>query len=215
MPLVAMCGAIIWKEYQGLTQTALRATSFHDAIAIRSLVQWISTQQNELVALSVLPEIRRGELAASKQVLCALARTGPDWQALGLVDADGTTIATSSGSIRTKQAVRPMSFFRAAVATKKPQVSGYVICPLTGKPAIMMGVPVLRNGAVSTVLVASIKPDSLLKLFGGLGESHCSVICVVDRDNRVLARTLDNERWLGHDFSQARTVTAARKSRQG
>jgi diguanylate cyclase (GGDEF)-like protein len=215
-PLVAMCGLIIWKEYQGLTQTAHRATTFHDAIALRTVSQWIDTQENELQALALTPEVQQNNVALTKVLLTTQAKLEPEWNSLALLDVSGKPIAASSSADAScARNLQATSFWKALTTLKSTQVSGNIRCPITGKMAVLIGLPVQSKGKINSYLVASIKPEAILNLFVGLGETQGSVICVVDKEKRVIARTLDHEKWVGADFTHAKTVTAASKQTRG
>lgn len=216
-PLVAMCGVIIWKEYQSLTQTAKRATTFHDQLAVRSLSQWISTHQRELHALAVLPEIQAAIPDETSQILETQSRISPDVNMLALVDPATGNVNAASQPLNQPVNIKDLPFFRQTVQTANFGVSGYVLCPITHEPAILFGYPVrdTKTQAVKSILIASVNPGAILHLFRDLGEEQGSVIAVVDKDKKVLARTLDNDKWQGQDFSNAKSVTAASHSRSG
>ncbi len=216
-PLVAMCGVIIWKEYQSLTQTAKRATTFHDQLAVRSLSQWISTHQRELHALAVLPEIQAAVPEETSQILETQTRISPDVNMLALVNPVTGDVSAASQPLNQPVNLKDLPFFRQTVETANFGVSGYVLCPITHEPAILFGYPVrdTKTQAVKSILIASVNPGAILHLFRDLGEEQGSVIAVVDKDKKVLARTLDNEKWQGQDFSNAKSVTAASHSRSG
>ncbi|MBY0546830.1 MAG: diguanylate cyclase [Candidatus Obscuribacterales bacterium] len=216
LPLLAMCGLIIWKEYQGLCQAARQAARFQDVMAIRSLSQWIGTQKFELQSLAILPEIQQPVPGLTEMILKTSVRTRGDWNALALVDTSGHSLASSVAvSPKASATLRTANFFKTAVRSRRPAVSGYFDCPLTGAKAVMVCAPVVTNGHVRAVLVASVDAHAILRLFSGLGESEGAVIAVVDKDKRLLARTLDNDRWLGKDFSMARTVQASTRGEKG
>lgn len=215
-PLVAMFGLVIWKEYQGLSLVAHRATVFHDELSVRTLSQWIKTHQEELHSLSLLPAIQVGDKGLSTQLLEAHARMQPYSHGLALFDREGGLIAsTIPDLVPTNTSIRNVFVHRAAINTGKSVVSGYTACPLTKNSAILISEPVYDHGKISGVLLESIKPEGILDLFTGLSEAEGFVVCVVDRDNRVVARTLDHQKWAGKDFTHAKTVTAAAKVNKG
>lgn len=208
-PLMAMCGLVIWKEYQGLSQVALRATTFHDDLAVRALTQWIQSHQEELHALSVMPGIRNGQANLSNDLLRTHASMQPYANGLALFDTNGKLIASSQPKPVT------VNWSQAINLYKDAKVSGYTICPITQQPAILISQPVYNDGKWTGVLVESLKPVAILDLFKNLTEADGFVVCVVDRDKRVIARTLNNEKWVGKDFSHAKTVTAATRNQKG
>lgn len=223
IPILCICGMIIWKEFKGLLQAAKTTAVFQDKIAARSLSQWILTQQIELHNISILPELQQPLSDDTNQLLQNAARTQRDWNAVMLVNTDGSTLASSiATSSSSGFRIKKMPFFTKVLSQNKTTtgevdavVSGYVTCPITGKPAVLVGVPVYAGDKVKNILIASVNPSAILRLFSGLGEDRGSVIAVIDRDKKVIARTLDNDRWIGKDFSHARSVQAASKQKHG
>lgn len=211
-----MCGLVIWKDYQGLSQVAHRATTFHDELAVRTLNHWLKGHQDELHALSLLQVVQVPEEKVTAQLLSGHAGMQPFSNGVALFDTTGKLVASSTGApLASTISLQNVPSFQRAAQKGTSDVSGYTVCPLTNNAAILITEPVFRDGKVSGVLLESIKPDAVLDLFKGLSEAHGFVICVVDRDNRVIARTLDNEKWRGKDFSHAKTVTAASHSLGG
>lgn len=216
LPLICICGLIIWKEYRGLAQTTQRAAVFQDKIAARGLAEWIEAQQAELESIAVLPEIQYPEPELTQAILSTTLKSKRDWNAVFLVNLRGAPVA---GSFHLQHDVslklRNLEAFKTLIATKRPAISGYTRCPFSGNQALLAVVPVFADGHLNSVLVASIKPTAILRLFSGLGEAQGSVIAVIDENYRVIARTIDNNRWAGKDFSHAKTVQAARKAVRG
>lgn len=215
-PLLCICALIIWKEYQGLYTAAKTTVSFEDRIAVRSLAQWIDTQEKQLQALSVIPDLQNPDDTENQRILENIARTQRDWNGVLQVDPEGKTLSASlpvSHSVQVE--LQKQDFFKKLLQTKLPDVSGYLDCPITGKPAVLFGVPVIRHGKIHSVLIASVNPAAILRLFSGLGEDHGSVITVVDSKDKVLARTLANDSWAGKDFKHAKSVQHASRSVRG
>ncbi|MBX9687865.1 MAG: diguanylate cyclase [Candidatus Obscuribacterales bacterium] len=216
VPLLCICALIIWKEYQGLYQAAKTTVSFQDSIAVRSLSQWVATELFELKALSHVPDMQNPSAPENKRLLENTARTQRDWNAIIQVDTNAKVLNSSLPvSDATQSELKSLDFFRSLLKSKKPAVSGYVSCPVTGHHAILFGVPLLKDGRVQSVLIASVNPSAIIRLFSGLGEDHGSVIAVIDSNKKVLARTIDPERWVGKDFSHAHSVQHAQKVARG
>lgn len=216
-PLVAMCALVIWKEYQGLSQVAYRATTFHDQVAVRTLQQWVTSELNELQSIAGLPAMTNKNVSLAEQVLAGQCQMEPNCNALALFDLAGQPVAASS-QIKDRsrfgsRLVTLDAFHRASLG--QPAVSGYAKCPITGLNAILLAQPVFTGRKVTGVLLGSINPKAILQLFSGLTEANGFVVCIVDQDRRVIARTLHNEKFIGHDFSHAKTVTAAGRQRRG
>lgn len=214
-PLLAIGSFALWKEYRTLRNEAARATTFQAAIAVRTLGQWAHGQLDSLNAIASLRAIREERLDTTREILDTAKQSQPGWQEISLLKADGSPIASTWSDLpRTNTAIEP--FIQEVARTRKAALSNYTRAPLSGKASILAASPVIgADGRAASVLVAAIDPRSVLNMYMGLGETHGSVIAVVDENKRVIIRTLQNDYWQGKDFSHAKTVTAASKTRKG
>lgn len=216
VPLLCICALIIWKEYQGLYQAAKTTVSFQDNIAARSLSHWITTEEIELRALAVVPDMQNPNSPENKRVLENTVRTQRDWNAVVLTDKNGKILNASLPVPDSVQGeVKRLEFFKKVTEEGATCVSGYLNCPFTGQPAILFSVPVKRDGKVQSVLIASVNPSAILRIFSGFGEDKGAVIAVIDNNKKVIARTIDNERWVGKDFTHAKSVEHANRKVRG
>ena len=215
-PLLVIGGLIIWSEYKNLKAEARRATTFQAAIAVRALSRWLDSQEQGLEALASLPALSQLDLDAASRILTTASRAQHDRQAIALFDRSGRVLVASAGiENRPGQTAGLKAYLKQLLASGKTTVSGYLHCPVTGRPALLFGTPVFQDGKPRALLIASESPRAVLELFEGLDDAGGSVVTVVDAHHRVLARTLQNERWLGQDFSRARTVQAAGRAWKG
>lgn len=221
-PLLVLGSYIVWQDHHTLNNEARQATQFEAAIAVRTMERFLNDQKDTLSALASLPQIKALDKSQSQTLLKSARDTESCWQAVYLVDSHGRFIAAQAKALP-KQEAKPgpstklseQAFFQAILKQGKTNISGYSQCPLLISPAILVGAPVYQDKQVVAVLIASINPKTVLTLFRGLGENNGSVITVCDLQNRVMARTLNNDYWLGKDFSNARTVRASRKHWRG
>lgn len=221
-PLLAIGSFALWKEYKTLRTEASRATEFQASIVSRTLRQWMIAQLNKLNALGALPAVQHLQEAGSKPSLITELTADPEWNDIALLDPKGHLVlaVTNTPKIESTDVfdfsvLTETKLFDKLLKTHKGLISGYSRSPITNKPALLALTPVVVDGGIKGVLVASIEPKSVLHLFTGLGESEGSMVAVVDDNNRVVARTLQSDYWQGKDFSQARTVKASRKMRKG
>ncbi len=216
IPLLCICALIIWKEYQGLAAAAKTTVAFQDKIAARSLSQWIATQEIELQSLSLIPDIQDRRNPDNRRILENTALTQRDWNAVIQVDRNGKILNSSAPvAARAEEKLRKLEFFKNIVDEADTGVSGYQNCPFTGKPSILFGVPIMKNNQVDTVLVASVSPSAILRLFSGLGQDRSAVIAVIDQNKKVLTRTIDPDQWMGKDFTHAKSVEHASQKTRG
>jgi diguanylate cyclase (GGDEF)-like protein len=221
-PLLAIGSFALWKEYRTLRTEASRATEFQAAIVSRTLRQWMLTQLSTLSALGALPDVQHLQVAGSKKIFSTALRAENTWEDLTLLDTSGHVVValTNKPTITTTEVfdfsvLHEKLLYEKVLKTQKGLISGYSRSPISSRPALLALSPVFLEGKIQGVMVTSVEPKSVLRLFQGLGESEGSMVAVVDDTNRVVARTLQSDYWQGKDFSQARTVKASSKVRKG
>lgn len=224
LPLLAIGSFSIWKQYGSLKDEAHRATSFQAAIAARTLTQWSDSQIKTLTALSNLAQLRQFNVGTAKPIFVTALQAQPDWDELILIRPDGKTqfAVSQDETIETAPTQHHIdsticndsSSFKEVVRTKKATLSNFCHSPWTGKPALLVMAPIVEAGNVKSILVATIRPESVFRVFHGLTKNG-AVITVVDKNRRVVTRTLQNNYWQGKDFSNSVTVRAAAKARSG
>lgn len=227
-PLLAIGSFALWKEYRTLRHEAERATTFQAAISSRTLQQWTEAQLKTLGALASLPDIQSANIQSTQNILTTALAAQPDWSEIDLVTAKGVSVVSTTPPAKRIVLFSTCSFFTKLIDGKKPMMSDYIrSSPLSGKPSLLAGVPIIRDGQLKAVLIASIKPRAVLNLFSGLGEASAvgesngrtpnsgTVVAVIDQNKRVITRTLQNEYWEGKDFSHAKTVQASTKKYRG
>jgi diguanylate cyclase (GGDEF)-like protein len=225
LPLLAIGSFSIWKQYGSLKDEAHRATTFQAAIAARTLTQWTNSQIQTLTALSNLAQLRQFNPTTSKPIFVTALQAQPDWDELILINPDGKTQfavgqnETAETGPASHQHVEnatcsDRSSIDKVLKSKQPLLSNFCHSPWTGKPALLVMAPIVEAGKVKAILVATIRPESVFRVFHGLTKNG-AVITVVDKNKRVVTRTLQNNYWQGKDFSNSVTVRAAGKKQSG
>lgn len=219
-PLMAIGCFSLWKEYGTLKQEARRATTFQAAIATRTLSQWTQAQLDSVRALASLPAVQQQNAESTKRIITTALQAEKGWNEISIFNLAGEPLISTEPTSEAHRAtvsseISTEGFFSRIIQSKRPFISGYTKSPISGRNAILAGAPILVRGQVRGLLVASIQPKTVLRLFLGLGEENGNMIAVVDENKRVIARTLQNDYWEGKDFSHAKTVTAASKRERG
>jgi diguanylate cyclase (GGDEF)-like protein len=216
-PLLLINCFSLWKEYAALRTEGQRSTRLQNAIAVQTLHEWVFAQLDTVKSVAALPAVHELSTEPAIQVLNAALKSQRSWKEIAVVSPVGVVMsATPSGSSVREKIIWPSKEFHVRICAKKQvAISGYVKSPLTGRPVLMAGAPIISQNQVRGAVLVGIDPHAILKLFKGLGEEEGTVISVIDSKKTVIARTLDNDRWAGSDFSRARTVQAAENSGEG
>jgi diguanylate cyclase (GGDEF)-like protein len=211
-PLLLIIGFALWKEYSALRTQGFRTTSSQTAIAAQTLHEWMWVQLDTVKSLAALPTLKQLSTDSCLPVAQAALRSQRGWKEIAIITPGGYVVApaTAPASNVPEKISWPSKELYTRICVKRQlALTGYIKSPLTGRPILLAGAPIVRQNKVRGALLVGIDPQSVLKLFQGLGEDEGTVITVVDKDKRIIARTLDDEHWAGHDYSQPRTIKAA------
>jgi len=97
-----------------------------------------------------------------------------------------------------------------AVGTRSAQISNFFIGRVTKRPVFDIVIPVLRDGEVRYVLAMGLEPVMLQSILTSPKVPRDWVVSVADRNGTVLARSRDQEKFLG---STLPTTLSAQPSR--
>ena len=124
------------------------------------------------------------DLLASQRLAANLVLTSPDGRVLG-----------SSVAVPPQVAWR---YIAEVVRTKQPVVTDLRTSQSSGRPIIMLGYPVRdERGEVTGVLGLSIDLIKLETVFAGIPLPNDSVITLLDREGKVIARSRDADKFIG------------------
>jgi signal transduction histidine kinase/CheY-like chemotaxis protein len=83
------------------------------------------------------------------------------------------------------------------VATGQPVIAPLIKGAVLAAYTTNVGIPVKRHGIVSHVLIVAIDPPAWLEFLGRYPIAPDATMTLLDQDGVVIARTLNNERWIG------------------
>jgi signal transduction histidine kinase len=141
IPLLALSGFTIWQQY--LRDQFIVAANFAQATAYAAEV-FLDGQVAAMRALARHPALARARAGDEIDAVLKLAAAdNPDWQAIGVAGPDGNAVAGALGGSRAKLA-------------DKPQVSPATIDPRSGKPSVVLTVPLDAAEAARGAIVVSL-----------------------------------------------------------
>ncbi len=153
-----------------------------------------------LIALSQLPEVRRGNTEECNQLFAKLRQQYRPYANFAVVDAKGNTICSALPYTGTVNAA-DRSYFRRARDTRNFAIGDYQIGRITGKATINFGYPVLnRAGEIEAVVVAALDLTWLNQLAAEAQLPKDSVLTVIDHNGKILVRYPNSEYWVGKTF---------------
>lgn len=157
----------------------------------------LASIESGLRVLATAQSLRYGDLAAFHQT----ARDALPSQLVYnyiLTDAQGRQLLNTLrpwGSPLPAQGTPPQ--LQRVFASAQPVLTDMFIGPLTGKPAIAMGVPVTRDGAVVYSLNIGLDPQRLNEVLMRQALPEGWLVALIDGAGNIVARSRDAERFVG------------------
>jgi PAS domain S-box-containing protein len=187
--------------------TRERAQIEHDSLfVVRSIMQAVDRDLELGIvsarALATSAELDQGDFAAFHR------------KALGIVNSG---FPGSNFVLSTRDSIQLLNTLRPAIGqmpdpasreriqrvfdTGQVVVSDVFIGGVTGKPMVAVHVPVIRDGQVVYCLSVGFQPSRLGALLTAGNLPKDRVMVIVDRQGKVIARTLDGDRFIGKPAS--------------
>lgn len=121
-----------------------------------------------------------------------------DWISISVADANGIQLFNTALPYGSKlPGWGHYTFFQTVVEHGKPVITGYRITSILKLPVVTILVPVKKDDKVVTVIIASLKIESLSKLLFYQDLPHEWVVSMIDGEGRILARSQKAEEFLG------------------
>jgi signal transduction histidine kinase len=147
------------------------------------------------------PRLETDPLENSAKRMRRFLDAQPLWESVAVGDPEWNDVAAVSrhrpGVIIT--AIEPSLLARVR-ATHLAAVSGIVRNPVGGYET-QLAVPVLRDGALRWVMQVTVDQRAWLKFMSQYPVGPGATMTLLDQDGRIIARTLNNDRWVGKPAS--------------
>jgi two-component system NtrC family sensor kinase len=117
---------------------------------------------------------------------------------IAVSDANGSLKGTGVQPPRSMENVLGLQYIKEVVSQKRPIVSELMTGEISGKPTIVLWYPVLdRSQSAIGALGFGLNLTRLQSVFESIPLPDGSVVTITDSGSRVLARSLDPERFIG------------------
>jgi C4-dicarboxylate-specific signal transduction histidine kinase len=168
------------------------------ATASAYLNQYLSGFDSMATTLARHPAVSGLDRARCDDLFAAILRDHEVLLNIVLRDADGHLKGTVTEARPVLDNDEAMRYVRSIVTSGQPQISELTTGRASGKPTIVLGYPIFDSKrTVIGVLGFLIDLARLQSVFASVPLPEHSVITVTDSDSRVLARSLDPERYIG------------------
>ncbi len=153
--------------------------------AAQTVDAYIDGNLSTVRSLAIIPAIRDPLSSSLRQeVLARLAVENPEWEGIGLLSADGTTIAANQSTDQTVN-VADRPYFQRVIATGEPTVSDPVLGRVRGVIVIPLAAPIDLSDGSRGVLVASLSAERLAMQLESLYAGEGVQIALIDREGRA------------------------------
>lgn len=127
------------------------------------------------------------------------ARIAPEqqWESIRLVSPAGGMLIATNAPFGAPPALSDEAWVREAVATRRPVVSAVRRDSDVGSWVVSIGVPIVRNGAVRSVLGARIHAREFGELLRRQHAQADGVVTLLDQALAIVARTKNEEQLVG------------------
>lgn len=200
LPLIVLAFGFVWRDSQAAED---RIAQDHLALARASALTTGAFLEGNLATLRALSvELAdmdmTDDLARHQLRLAEIADTNPLWSGLGIHDAGGTRLVGASADAPQGVNVGDRPYFQRVINTGQPTVSSAIIGRASGRPTVILGVPITYTNGAPGALLASIQLDSL---------SHALLTNFSRRGISVSLVDADGQTIIHPDLSRVETLT--------
>jgi diguanylate cyclase (GGDEF)-like protein len=175
---------------------------------VRAHEQRLGEARRLLVTIAALPETRAPDSSSCRARYATLRSEFPDITTLGVAAAGGE-VTCSTVSLTKPVNVTDRPWFDRAVRTQAFTTGDHELDPATGKPQLVVALPVpYPGGGTQFVVFAALDLDWVGRFAAGDLPADWAVALSDDRGT-ILARHPDPWRWVGQRLPEAAVVSAA------
>jgi signal transduction histidine kinase len=162
----------------------------------------IAASVRVLEALALSADLDANRMDAFAAAVRLVLSSQSPWSTVALVEASGRQIfkLTPQGNELGPVDVETIN---RVLMTHQPALSPLVREGDGGKFMTEIAVPILRGDLVTHVLVAGIEPPVWLRFLGNYPSPRDATMSLLDQNGIIIARTLNNERWIGQRAAPA------------
>jgi PAS domain S-box-containing protein len=199
LPVLAFCAVVtvvFWRQQRlAFEQRFLERVRALSVALDAELDGDIST----LKALAQSYDLVSGDLKGFYDQAMRVRAEKPTWATVALVDSSGRQLVNLRVPFGAPLPAIPVDAAAIATVVKsgRPAVSRLTKGAISGQDGTPVLVPVKRDGFVRYILIAVIQRSSWLKFVSRYPIAPDATITLLDQDGIVIARTLNNDQWVG------------------
>ncbi len=158
----------------------------------------IAAREAVCQALATLPALQEGDLQTFYDRAQRMLELLPEGSAFILADSRGQQLVNTNRPYGASLPVRgDLTSVRKVFETRQRWLSDVFMGAVSQEPVVGLDIPVFRNGDVIYELALSLPISNLRDILTAQRLPEGWVAAVLDRQGTVIARTRDNEAWVG------------------
>jgi len=204
--LLPLAVAVIWSAERTVREREDEIRQQATSIAATSaayLNQYLDGLDSLASALARHPDVRALHEVQASRLFADMLKEQPLLLNALLMAPDGSVHGSALPlTAKAREPIR-LPYLSQVLATSRPVVSDLTVGRATGKPAIVLGYPVFDDEhKVVAVLGMGVNLARLQMVFASIPLPPGSVVTLTDRLSRILARSLEPERYIGTTISK-------------
>jgi signal transduction histidine kinase/ActR/RegA family two-component response regulator len=213
LPLVAFTTWIVLevhREDRARAERALTETARALGLAVE---REVTAMASALESLATAPDLDTGNLRGFYTQAAALRATQSEWKTIVLTEPSGATLLDLRHPLGTALPPTPLEAeAQSVLRMRRPLVSDSFPAPEGNARLLAIRVPVVRGGAVRYVLTGLVPTSELRDVLREQRLPLDWIGTIIDRQRVIIARTVNEQQFLGQPASERLLEATARSS---
>ncbi len=211
LPLGLFAGLLIMMSWQQQRAVVDRQNVDTARAMLIAVDKELESTTDALNVLASVDELHRRDLRAFNRLAVRLVPREPGWHAVLLLDSSGRLLMNTAAAHAQRGALPNADWTRTVSASLRPTVSDLFEDPVGGH-FVVVAVPVIRDGKLQFILAAQLRSSALSEVLRRQNVPPNGVVTLIDRTARIIARTRNEEQYVGKPPSAAFRAAAVRMS---
>jgi signal transduction histidine kinase len=197
VPVAILSFALLFSNARDQQERLYRSAEDMVFAVINAVDAELKSSIAALDALAVSPRLARGDLEGLRKEALDLMERRPAWLNIVVANAHKQVMNARLAFDAPLPEVVVPEMVAETMRTQRPVIGNVMMTPQLDTYAFAVQIPYARGGKVRYVLTAVIRPESLLELLDLKNLAQQGVIAVLDRNDLVVARSLNHEQAVG------------------
>jgi signal transduction histidine kinase len=201
VPMLIIISILIGVHYRELRANQLQEyVSTARALSL-AVDRNFETAMAVLKSLALSPYLSAGKLDEFHREAQRLVKAHQGGEAIVLVQSNGQQVVNSRTPFGSPLPRGRTGFASRIIQTKSAAVSNLITGSVVQRPQLVVGIPVIIDGATKFALTMALSPGFLQKLLEEQRIPSDSVATIIDANQIIVARTRDVGKYLGQKAS--------------